>query len=349
MNPHIDHDDSEPDDTSGADGGRSLPPELAREVFTPLDRYTVLDKKLEGLLATAPTPPAWRDAWLRSCRGRKRTLGGPPQEQAEPEERLAVWQAVRDSGALPEDAGLFLVADQVEFLTELQVGETMEQIEAATDALWEERGLGEWRSQTGRDSDDFLEFQRRCPATWDRLYVDLLLRHGEADLARLYRADRERFDERVAAGRAYFYPPPPEEPPAPPPPRWAQDFVAEVAASGCIAFADGGQPGTYGYRVGGRAGSPEIRFNLTPAAFVGGPHDGEVMLREFALDVERLQAVFDEVHATQWFPFGSGLGAFVPHVRVVGMYRGHRLGFYFLSGPLDPDEIEEDPDPLPAG
>src|SRR5262249_11227754 len=74
-------------------------------------------------------------------------------------------------------------------------------------------------------------------------------------------------------------------PPAPPPPQWAQDLVAEVCASGCIAFADGGQPGTYGYCVGGRAGSPEIRFNLTPAEYVGGPHDGEVGLREFAVDV----------------------------------------------------------------
>ncbi len=33
---------------------------------------------------------------------------------------------------------------------------------------------------------------------------------------------------------------------------------------------------------------------------------------------------------------------------VVGTYRGHRLGFYFLSGPLEPEEFEEDCDPLPA-
>jgi hypothetical protein len=261
LNPHIDDDDGdgEPDDSSGADRGRSLPPELDEELeFTPLDRYTALDAKLEDLLAAAPTPPAWRDAWLHSCRGRTMIIGRPEQEQAEPEERLAVWQAVRDSGMLPADAGFYLVAYQIEFITELQVGEAMVQIEAAADALWKERGLEEWRTQTGRDSDDFLEFQGRCPASWDRLYVNLLLRHGEADLARLYREDRERFEQRRAAGRAYFHPPPPEEPPdpPPPPPQWAQDLVNEVAASGCIEYADGGQPGTYGYRVGGRAGSP---------------------------------------------------------------------------------------------
>src|SRR5262245_34620082 len=201
MDPHTDYDDDQPEDAAGTNPGRPLPPDPDPEGFTPLDRYTAIDAKLEAVVAAAPAPPAWHAAWLHSRRGRKITIGGPPQEQAEPEERLAVRQAVRDSGVLPEDAGFFLVADQVEFLTELQVGEAMERIDAPTDALWEERGLGEWRSQTGRDADAFLEFRGRCPATWDRLYRDRLLRHGEADLARLYRADRERFDERVAAGR----------------------------------------------------------------------------------------------------------------------------------------------------
>ena len=73
-----------------------------------------------------------------------------------------------------------------------------------------------------------------------------------------------------------------------------------------------------------------------------------MVIREFGLEVERLQAVFDKVCATQWFPFGSGLGACVPHLRVVGSYRGHRLAFYFLAGPLDPDEVEDDPDRLLA-
>jgi hypothetical protein len=66
----------------------------------------------------------------------------------------------------------------------------------------------------------------------------------------------------------------------------------------------------------------------------------------FAVDVERLLAVFDEVNETQWFPFGSDRGAFVPHLLVVGTYRGHRLSFYFLCRPLDADEDE--PDRLPG-
>src|SRR5262245_31669942 len=155
MDPYSDYDDDQPEDEAGTNPGRPLPPDPDLEDLTPLDRYTAIDAQLEAVVAAAPTPPAWHAAWLHSRRGRKITISGPPQEQAEPEERLAVWQAVRDSGVLPEDAGFFLVAGQVEFLTELQVGETMERIEAATDALWAERGLEEWRSQAGRDADDF--------------------------------------------------------------------------------------------------------------------------------------------------------------------------------------------------
>ena len=58
-----------------------------------------------------------------------------------------------------------------------------------------------------------------------------------------------------------------------------------LAESGCFALADGGPPGTYCYCFGGRKGNREIRFNLTPGEFVGGPRDGEVAIREFALDV----------------------------------------------------------------
>src|SRR5262245_26593044 len=72
------------------------------------DRCTLRDDKLAEVVAASPTPPAWRDAWLYSTRGRGFT--DPPDAQASPEERLAVWQAVRASGAIPEDAGFFLVA-----------------------------------------------------------------------------------------------------------------------------------------------------------------------------------------------------------------------------------------------
>jgi hypothetical protein len=273
--------DDDFDDTSG--GGREgpfSPPPGFEERMEAIARYMALDRRLEAVVAGAAAPPAWLAAWLHSRRGL--TLpdepeGGAPGEGiARPEERLAVRRAVRDSGVLPEDAGFFLVADQVHFLTEVHARELPGRVEAATEALWKEQGLEGWRRPAPDDVDDPRELRKRCPATWDGLYVTLLTRHGEADMARLYRTDRERFEERLARGRAYFYPPAAPEPPAPPPPRWARELVARVFKSGGIFFADGGPPGTYGYRVGGRKGSPEIRFNLTPGELVGGPQDGEV-------------------------------------------------------------------------
>ncbi len=218
------HDDR--DDTGRPPAGRSLSPapeEFTRELppgvlenLVLQDRYTVIDEKLADVVATASPPPAWLDAWRHSTRNRT----GPLQEPlASPEERLAVWKQVRDSGLLPPDAGFFLVASEVELLTEIRVGEVMAELDRATDALWAERGLEHWRSQVERDSEHFEEFQERCPEDWDRLYVDMLTRHGEPDFARLYRADRERFEQRLRSGREFFYPPQPS-PPAPPPPAW---------------------------------------------------------------------------------------------------------------------------------
>jgi hypothetical protein len=321
-----------------------LPPDLDLENAIRLDWYTAIDEKLEALVAAAPTPPAWLAAWTHSRRGQKLTPDGPV-EQAGPEERLAVWQAVRASGDLPDDAGFYLVADQARFLTELQIGEAMEQIDVATDALWNERGLEEWRSQAPRDSEVFLAFRGRCPATWDRLYVNRLIRHGEKDTARLYQTDRERFAERMERGHDYFYPPPPKASREPPPP-WLRALLEGVVESGCISVVDVIQPASICYdfmEIEGRVG---VLFSLSPGEWVGGPHDGEKVLRQFRVDVERLKGVFDEVDEVAWRPFGDKR-IVVDHIGVSGTYRGHPVTFYLLSRP--PDDVGEfDPLPMPS-
>ncbi|MEK6235342.1 MAG: hypothetical protein N2C14_11595 [Planctomycetales bacterium] len=51
--------------------------------------YAAINAKLTQIVESSPAPPVWHDAWMRL-----RT--NTPEE-----ERLRVYQAVRDSGCLP--------------------------------------------------------------------------------------------------------------------------------------------------------------------------------------------------------------------------------------------------------
>ena len=58
--------------------------------------------KLAAVVETSPTVPAWHDAWMAL---------GPESTEAG---RLTVYQAVRDSGCLPAEAGFYLVSWQID-------------------------------------------------------------------------------------------------------------------------------------------------------------------------------------------------------------------------------------------
>ncbi len=167
--------------------------------------YKLIDDKLKAIDAAASAPPAWREAWRHSTRGQTSVLTRP-EDEASPEERLAVWKAVRDAGDLPADAAFFLVADEIRVLTEIHLGKAMEQVERHVDKVWAECGFGDWRSKVAREAPSLQEFPQRCPEDWDRRYAEALTAHGEEEAARLYLADRGRFEERMKAGEAFFRP-----------------------------------------------------------------------------------------------------------------------------------------------
>src|SRR5207302_1975663 len=128
-------------------------------------------------------------------------------------------------------------ADQINFLTVLHVCGAMETIDQRVDAIWAEFGLDEWRSQAHRDAPDFQAFAKRCPLDWDRLYFQMLRKHGEAQIGRLYRTDREGFEARLKAGREFFFPAQPKSRSEPQEvPEWLIVFVQRVIHSGCIGL-----------------------------------------------------------------------------------------------------------------
>jgi hypothetical protein len=306
-----------------------------------LDRYTAIDEKLSSLVDSCPTPPPWFAAWRHTTRCRKLFPRYTPEAEPEPEERLAVWKAVRESGLLPEDAGFYLIADQVEFLTELRVGRKMQEIDRQIDALYAAYGFDDWRAEAHRDSEDFLEFKHRCTADWDCLYVEMLMLHGEEQIARIYRADRGRFEETMRSGREFFYPSPtPPKATRKRPPKWLRKFHREVAKSGAIGLLGGGRA-TSGMSYLQHKDYVEVCLALTPAELIGGSRDGEVVARNFVLDIERLRRLFDEVRGCCWDPFDHAATSYVSHVCVEGSYRGRGIVLRVLSMPAAGDMTPE--------
>jgi hypothetical protein len=69
---------------------------------------------------------AWYAPWSRLDRG------------SSDEERLKVYQAVRDSNLLPEEAGFYLVSWQIDAITSERASTELRQMETRLDELEEE-------------------------------------------------------------------------------------------------------------------------------------------------------------------------------------------------------------------
>jgi hypothetical protein len=149
---------------------------------------SVVDRKLAGI-ASAAQPPAWSEAWSQ--------LG--PTSTAE--KRLRVCQAIRDSEALPDAAGYFLVSWKAEDLAA-------------------EAGV--------KDRDPLLAlnvFEARRAS--DRVFAETLERHGEGRMARLFHTDPEGHARLRESGRQFFFGP--EQTEADEDPGWLEDLLRTLA------------------------------------------------------------------------------------------------------------------------
>ena len=113
--------------------------------------HPIIDPRLFNIAKSMPVAPPWYEPWLRL--GPKSTV----------EERLLVCQRIRDSGTFPADVGYFLVSLMIEDLTE--------EAEAELDD-----GL---QTMNRRES-------RRAS---DRIFADLLDKHGQREMADRFRTD----------------------------------------------------------------------------------------------------------------------------------------------------------------
>src|SRR5262245_5711638 len=85
--------------------------------------HTAIDATLTGLVEKLPTRPAWYDRW--------RGLGPDPSD----EERLSVYQEIRNSGVLPEDAGFYLIAWQVDAIASTHAETALRHLDDRLEAI----------------------------------------------------------------------------------------------------------------------------------------------------------------------------------------------------------------------
>ena len=88
-------------------------------------RYAKVDAKLQTVAEASATPPPWYDAWKRL---------GPDSTE---EDRLAVYQAVRQAESLPEAASFWLVSLLIDEIATRDARDSLREYEDRLEAIQE--------------------------------------------------------------------------------------------------------------------------------------------------------------------------------------------------------------------
>ena len=136
--------------------------------------HATINAKLAAIVEASPTMPAWYDAW--------KELGPESTE----EERLAVYQAVRDSAFLPAEAGLYLVSWQIDAMTSQDAEVSLYHLDEQMKGIKEAHGLeeGEFWSP-GKVPKEYEELRLAYQAAWDGIFTEKLEEFGEREMADL--------------------------------------------------------------------------------------------------------------------------------------------------------------------
>jgi hypothetical protein len=155
-----------------------------------------VDVKLKGIAEASRSPPSWYGDWRRL------------RPESTEEERLAVYQAIRDSGCLPEEAGFCLVSWRVEVMAHLEAETSLQNLDNRMKAL-EETYQSEEGEPWPNDQvpEGYEQLSRQYQDAWDGIFVRKLNAFGEQEMADLYSAAPEQFERRYKIGLQYFQEP----------------------------------------------------------------------------------------------------------------------------------------------
>ena len=90
-----------------------------------------INSKLASVVAAAPIRPDWYEAWM--------SLGPESTE----DERLKVYQSIRNAGTVPDDAGFYLVAWQIDVIASLVAEKAFREQDERLAAIERHDGLEE--------------------------------------------------------------------------------------------------------------------------------------------------------------------------------------------------------------
>lgn len=275
--------------------------------------HAAINDRLGCVIAVAATPPPWTKAWARL---------GP---ESTDEERLAVYRAVRDAASVPEEAAFYLVSWQIDAMALRHASKALRELETRIDAIKQAHGLTDdegW--PPGAGPPEYEAAQRQLHEAWDALYATTLDDLGEHEMARLFRTDRQRFEQLSEAGRRFFHGSRAEVDVE------ATDWLKPLldAVSACV---DPDSPmGPLGARAWEEDGIWDVWIYPTPVELVGGSEDGLMVAPGFALNLEQLRSAFDSIADFGW----EALGLICdegPHIYIQGLYQGHTIVLQVLA------------------
>ncbi len=149
--------------------------------------------KLAAIAEAAHTPPSWYGDWMRLEPGSTK------------EERLAVHQAIRNSGCLPNEAGFCLVSWCVEGMADLEAETSLRNLVDRMEAMQKE-----YESEKGEPwpndqvPERYEDLSRQYDDAWNKIFVRKLEASGEQEMADLCSADPEQFDRSYDIGLRYL-------------------------------------------------------------------------------------------------------------------------------------------------
>jgi hypothetical protein len=258
--------------------------------------HRAVDAKLSAMLEGRTEQPGWYEAWRRLT------------AESTDDERLAVYRSVRDSGLVPEDAGLYLVCWQISQMTERLADTVLSEFDDRLDAIRTAHGLAEDEDWSLAEAPpEYRAVSDEYERASDELFVQVLEAHGEHAIASLYRTDSETYDRRNEAGREYFHgrvglgPADDAE--------WLDSLLDEVGA--CISAESPMEGLSLLHRV--EEGFWEVDIFPEAIELVGGANDGAVVNPLFSIDLERLRSVFEKVDDFGWNALGwhDGDGSYI--------------------------------------
>lgn len=282
--------------------------------------HGAIDARLADILKSSPTPLPWHEAWLSlEC-------------QSTDEEHLAVYQAVSKAGSIPADAGFFLVAWQLDIITGHYAEEELREQDGRLEAIRVKHNLQDDVSTHDEGvPEEYLQAMQEYHSAWDDLYVATLEKFGEHAMARLFRQDREKFDQRYEAGRQFFHVAEDEEEAS------EDDWLGRLLGAVAACVETDSPMGPLGMRCQEDEDFCEIWIYPTPVELVGGPHDGEVVVPGFSLNLEQFRAIFDTAADFGWNSLGLS-NPEGPYIYIEGTYQGREV---FLQVQAQAPEDEE--------